>query len=93
MQISVDGIMPIPCKKKDTLVTFGLVGRIHLESDWTADEVKPKSNLPLMMSLVGTTVFYSSSSRLQGQDQSPKSVYLLYTNGHPEKLQVMQIIQ
>ena len=40
MQLSVDGIMPIPRKKKDTLVTFGLVGRIHLESDWTEDDVK-----------------------------------------------------
>ena len=42
MQLSVNRIMPLPHKKKDTLVTFALVGRIHLESDWTADEVKAK---------------------------------------------------
>ena len=38
--LSVDGIMPIPRKKKDVLASFGLIGRLHLESDWTDDEVK-----------------------------------------------------
>ena len=39
-ELLVDGIMPIPRKKKDVLASFGLVGRLHLESDWTEDEVK-----------------------------------------------------
>ena len=36
----MNGIMPIPRKKKDVLASFGLVGRLHLESDWTDEEVK-----------------------------------------------------
>ena len=39
-ELSVNGIMPIPRKKKDVLASFGLVGRLHLESDWTDEEVK-----------------------------------------------------
>ena len=31
-----DGVLP---KKKDILASFGLVGKVHLESDWTAAEV------------------------------------------------------
>ena len=34
-----DGVLPIPRKKKDVLASFGLVGKVHLESDWTAAEV------------------------------------------------------
>ena len=34
-----DGVLPIPRKKKDILASFGLVGKVHLESDWTAAEV------------------------------------------------------
>ena len=34
-----DGVLPIPCKKKDVFASFGLVGKVHLESDWTAAEV------------------------------------------------------
>lgn len=33
------GVMPIPRKKKDILASFGLVGRVHLESDWSEREV------------------------------------------------------
>ena len=35
----LDGVLPIPRKKKDILASFGLVGKVHLESDWTAAEV------------------------------------------------------
>ena len=31
--------MPIPRKKKDVLASFGLIGKIHLESNWTESEV------------------------------------------------------
>jgi len=31
--------MPVPQKKKDILATFGLVGKLHLESDWSENEV------------------------------------------------------
>ena len=34
-----DGVLPIPRKKKDILASFGLVGKVHLESDWTSAEV------------------------------------------------------
>lgn len=34
-----DGVLSIPCKKKDILASFDLVGKIYLESDWTAAEV------------------------------------------------------
>ena len=34
-----DGVLPIPHKKKDILASFGLVGKVHLESDWPAAEV------------------------------------------------------
>ena len=34
-----DGVLPVPRKKKDILASFGLVGKVHLESDWTAAEV------------------------------------------------------
>ena len=34
-----DGVLPIPRKKKDVLASFGLVGKVHLESDWTAAEL------------------------------------------------------
>ena len=36
---STNGVMLIPRKKKDTLASFGLVGRLHLESDWSECEV------------------------------------------------------
>ena len=36
---STNGVMPIPRKKKDILASFGLVGRLHLESDWSESEV------------------------------------------------------
>ena len=36
---STNGVMPIPRKKKDILASFGLVGRLHLESDWLESEV------------------------------------------------------
>lgn len=32
--------MPIPRKKKDVLASFGLIGKIHLESTWTESEVQ-----------------------------------------------------
>ena len=90
--VSVDGIMPIPHKKKDTLVTFGLVSRIHLESDWTEDEVKAKVRSAFNDATGGDNSF---PFRLQGQDQSQlwSQECLPPTNGHPEKLQVMQIFQ
>ena len=31
--------MPIPHKKTDVLASFGLTGKIHLESNWTESEV------------------------------------------------------
>ena len=34
-----DGVLPVPRKKKDILASFDLVGKVHLESDWTAAEV------------------------------------------------------
>lgn len=34
-----DGVLPIPRKKKDILVSFGLVGKLHLESDWSPADV------------------------------------------------------
>lgn len=34
-----DGVLPIPRKKKDILASLDLVGKVHLESDWTAAEV------------------------------------------------------
>ena len=34
-----NGVMPIPRKKKDVLALFGLIGKIHLESNWTESEV------------------------------------------------------
>ena len=33
------GVLPVSRKKKDILALFGLVGKVHLESDWTAAEV------------------------------------------------------
>ena len=33
-----DSVLPIP-RKKDTLASFGLVGKVYLESHWTATEV------------------------------------------------------
>ena len=34
-----NGLLPVPRKKKDVLASFDLVGKVHLESDWTAAEV------------------------------------------------------
>ena len=28
-----DGVLPIPRKKKDVLASFGLLGKVHLESE------------------------------------------------------------
>ena len=28
-----NGVLPVPRKKKDVLASFGLVGKVHLESD------------------------------------------------------------
>lgn len=36
---SSNGVLPIPRKKKDILASYGLVGRLHLESDWSEGEV------------------------------------------------------
>ena len=36
---NTNGVLPIPRKKKDILASFGLVGRLHLESDWSEQEV------------------------------------------------------
>ena len=36
---SSDGVLPIPRKKKDILASFDLVGKVHLESHWTAADV------------------------------------------------------
>ena len=33
------GVMPIPRKKKDILASFGLVGKVHLESNWSESRV------------------------------------------------------
>ena len=41
-ELSVNEIMPIPRKKERRT---GLVGRLHLESDWTDEEVKEETNL------------------------------------------------
>lgn len=39
-----DGVLPIPRKKKDILASFDLVGKLHLESNWTAAEVVEEIN-------------------------------------------------
>ena len=36
---NTNGVLPIPPKKKDILASLGLVGRLHLESDWSKQEV------------------------------------------------------
>ena len=36
---SSNGVLPIPRKKKDILASYGLVGRLHLESDWSEGDV------------------------------------------------------
>ena len=36
---SLNRVLPIPHKKKDILASFGLVGRLHLESDWSEGKV------------------------------------------------------
>jgi len=38
-KFSSNGVLPISRKKKDVLASFGLVGRLHLESDWSESEV------------------------------------------------------
>jgi len=42
IKFSSNGVLPIPRKKKDALASFGLVGRLHLESDWSESEVLAK---------------------------------------------------
>ena len=34
-----NGVLPIPRKKKDIMASFGLMGKLHLESDWSPAEV------------------------------------------------------
>ena len=30
-----DGVLPTPTKRKNVMASFGLVGKLHLESDWS----------------------------------------------------------
>ena len=34
-----NGVLPIPRRKKDIMASFGLVGKLHLESHWTPADV------------------------------------------------------
>jgi len=34
-----NGVLPIPRKKKNVLASYGLVGQLHLKSDWSESEV------------------------------------------------------
>ena len=34
-----DGVLPIPRKKKNVMAYFGLVGKLHLELDWSLADV------------------------------------------------------
>ena len=50
---SSDGVMPIPRKKKEILASFGLVGRLHLESDWCESEVLAEIRLTFSETVPG----------------------------------------